>query len=240
MLLPLLLLAVAGTRPTDAAAATPAADASSSSTLAPTSSSSPYATPPPAPVSFQSGDPCCQLGHDQLHQMPPLADPSAKDSVWVFGYGAVMHSTKLGNLNIRELRSLPAVLLGHRLAFNTCEKEDAAHAFSDLVVDGAHCVNGIARQLSKADWDSQKLQKTEPGYSLVTTQLRTAQGIIEGAMFFKAPSSCAELPPTARYGRLLYCGARDGGVCADYVERLRPLAGPSPDCSKASSDRKTR
>eukprot|EP01062_Namystynia_karyoxenos_P036202 TRINITY_DN26369_c1_g1_i1.p1 TRINITY_DN26369_c1_g1~~TRINITY_DN26369_c1_g1_i1.p1 ORF type:complete len:265 (+),score=63.31 TRINITY_DN26369_c1_g1_i1:66-860(+) len=154
----------------------------------------------------------------------------AVEGRWNFAYGANVNRHKLEQVRrIKPLESAPAVLRGHRLAFNH------AGGMGNVLRAGptANC-HGVLHRLRPADFD--KLADMECDYEMRCVPVEAYDGrIIHAEVFVSPPDKCCRdgLPPPDRYVRLIATGAAEWGLDVEHVRWLQSM----PTCNSSQRGR---
>jgi gamma-glutamylcyclotransferase (GGCT)/AIG2-like uncharacterized protein YtfP len=146
--------------------------------------------------------------------------------LWYFAYGSNLErGTFLGRRRMQPLATQIGVLHGYALRF-------------DLPVGpGERGVANVAPQPGELVWgglyqlthgDAERLDRTEGVaqgvYRRLAVEVQTPAGAALAAFTYRSEISRPERKPSRRYLGLLLTGARELGLPADYVERLRAHA----------------
>jgi hypothetical protein len=152
-------------------------------------------------------------------------DDAAESTIWYFAYGSNLDAgTFLGRRRMRPLDTRVAVLEHFELRF-------------DLPVGpGERGVANVAPREDDEVWgalyllthrEAEHLDHTEGvqfgGYRRLDVEVREISGVRVGAFTYHSKRSIAGRKPSRRYLGLLLAGARQHGLPAEYIERLRSL-----------------
>lgn len=159
------------------------------------------------------------------HNFPISLSSTSEDSsvVWVFSYGSNMNPVKFSNWNIYPIVTVPAVLNGYALRFDTVLKAEGEPAFANIVQcpssDG--CVHGTISLIKRKELDL--LNASEPMYVLRHISVSAYTGDTVNAEVYICPSEDVESRPSERYAKLVYCGALSAGLCHSYTDGLSDI-----------------
>lgn len=151
-----------------------------------------------------------------------------------FAYGSNLHPKRvLGRADVEPARCEPAVLRDHRLAFNLATGLTWVEpAMANVVEAPGESVHGVALGMTEEELAS--LVGSEGGdmfYRSVEVEVETYRGERIRALMFIAREEMLrnEVPPSARYIRLLREGARHHGLDEAYCRFLEnhPCEPPS-------------
>lgn len=140
-----------------------------------------------------------------------------------FAYGSNMSSERL-RARVGPAVSLGAVRIDHYdLAFNKPGSDGTGKA--NLVPRTGEQAWGVAWELDDSSWTT--LDRFEPRYERALFRLETASGasLEATAYVFEGPADSPHIAPAAAYVQHLVAGAIEHALPADYVERIRALAG---------------
>jgi hypothetical protein len=154
-------------------------------------------------------------------QLEPVQSPVAEetsDTVLYFAYGSNMATARLekrvGTVSQRGVGTLVA----HRITFDKISQDGTGK--TNVRPNKSSVVWGVLFQLSNAQL--RKLEGLETGYVPLSVTINQIAGDIS-AVTFVAKKHTPGLRPTRRYREFLISGAREHGLPADYVNRLKAV-----------------
>ena len=149
-------------------------------------------------------------------------------TLWYFAYGSNLDpGTFLGRRRMQPLATRIGVLEGFELRFDL-PVGPGERGVANVAPRTGDQVWGALYELTHAD--AERLDRTEGVdkgvYRRLTVAVRTAEAVEVAAFTYRSEISRPERKPSRRYLGLLLAGAREHGLPADWVERLRtwPLA----------------
>jgi cation transport regulator ChaC len=145
--------------------------------------------------------------------------------LWYFAYGSNLDPrTFLGRRRMRPLETRVGVLRDFELRFDLPVGQ-GERGVANVAPRPGDCVWGALYQLTHAD--AERLDRTEGVhvgvYRRLAVEVRTPEGAVLAAFTYRSEISRPERKPSSRYLGLLLAGARELGLPAEYVERLRGL-----------------
>jgi cation transport regulator ChaC len=150
-------------------------------------------------------------------------------TVWYFAYGSNLEAaTFLGRRRMQPLAAAIGVLHDFELRFDL-PVGPGERGVANVAPQPGERVWGALYQLTHAD--AERLDRTEGvhhgAYRRLAVEVRRQDGLAIAAFTYRSEISRPERKPSRRYLNLLLTGAREHGLPADWVERLRawPLAG---------------
>ena len=149
-------------------------------------------------------------------------------ALWYFAYGSNLDpGTFLGRRRMQPLATRIGVLEGFELRFDL-PVGPGERGVANVAPRPGDRVWGALYELTHAD--AERLDRTEGVpqgvYRRLAVAVRTADAGEVAAFTYRSEISRPERKPSRRYLGLLLAGAREHGLPADWVERLRvwPLA----------------
>lgn len=146
--------------------------------------------------------------------------------IWYFAYGANMSNAVMVRRGIHPLRSVPAILADHRLAFNLRGMPLVEPVFANVVSARDDVVHGVAHQLTTPQFRRLWFQEgVGLAYRTATVEVQSYAGVPLMARTFIARCTARDGRPSRRYLQLLIDGAEQHGL--DAAHRLRLQAQPA-------------
>jgi len=150
---------------------------------------------------------------------------ASEPTLWYFAYGSNLDpGTFLGRRRMRPLATRIGVLLDFELRFDLPVGPGERGVANVAPRPGDH-VWGALYELTVRD--ATQLDRTEGvpqgAYRRIDVEVQLGDGSRLGAFTYHARISRPERKPSRRYLGLLLSGARELGLPAEYVERLRGL-----------------
>ena len=169
-----------------------------------------------------------------LRALPP--DVCSGNTVKYFAFGSNLLRSKMdGRGDTQVLDCVPAVVAGHRLAFNMRmfpPLEPAMASIDPSDVDDAceGALYTLTRAGYEALWRSEGGSMERPGYEEVVVCADVGGERVRAITLRAAPwmRMTRDAPPSARYKSLIVDGARELGLSSEYVERVAALPAAVP------------
>jgi len=157
-----------------------------------------------------------------------LVDPPSGDAgptLWYFAYGSNLdRETFLGRRRMQPLETRIGVLEHFELRFDL-PVGPGERGVANVAPHDGDAVWGVLYRLTHAD--AERLDRTEGvhvgAYVRLDVAVRAAEGAPIAAFTYQSSRGVAGRKPSRRYLGLLLAGARDHGLPALYVTRLRAL-----------------
>lgn len=146
-------------------------------------------------------------------------------TLWYFAYGSNLEqATFLGRRQMRPIETRIGVLRDFELRFDLPVGPGERGVANVAPRAGDH-VWGALYHLTHAD--AERLDRTEGVdqgfYQRLAVEVHLADGALLAAFTYRSEISRPERKPSRRYLGLLLAGAREHGLPAEYVARLRAL-----------------
>lgn len=172
-------------------------------------------------------------------EVEPLNDYDHQKYVWLFNYGSNMNPAKLSKWDIHPQATFRAYVPGRAVRFDTVLKTAEEPSFGNLVrcpinsTEYFGCAHGTLSLISHEEL--KRLDQSELLYVREEIDAITYGGQRVKALAYTSPREVEEVRPSARYAKLVYCGAVYAGLNKIYIQSLKDFLfpdGDAPNCEE--------